>query len=287
MGWAEAFESVGLVIASRSELVSCGARPRGLTAAVRNKHLTRVRRDHYALPGTAEDIVQAVRVGGRIACISALAHAGIFAFDASFPHIHLRKAASRSRSPRNRFVPLTVDNRDGVELHWVPLAEPERANEFSVGLRDALIQAVRCQHSWMSVASLDNALHLGLVDRGDIRFIFQQLGAKYSHLEKRLNGRSESGQESVLRMILDELGLDYEIQVTFPGIGRVDFLVENRLVIEADSRLAHEGWELHVRDRDRDIELARRHLMSIRPAYRRTMFAPNDVRDAILGLLTA
>ena len=82
-------------------------------------------------------------------------------------------------------------------------------------------------------------------------------------------------------------GLHCELQVTVPGVGRVDMIVEGILVLEADSRLAHDGWELHVRDRDRDIDLARQGYMSLRPVYNRTMHYPNDVRDAALNLLAA
>lgn len=77
MTWNDAFADLGRMIARRHELLAVGASARGLTAAVRGGHLIRVRRDHYALPGSAADIVQAVRVGGRITCVTALRSAGV------------------------------------------------------------------------------------------------------------------------------------------------------------------------------------------------------------------
>jgi very-short-patch-repair endonuclease len=104
-------------------------------------------------------------------------------------------------------------------------------------------------------------------------------------LRCRVNGRSESGQESVLRWWLDEAGLRYEIQVGVKGVGRIDFLVEGRLVVEADSKLAHSKWEQHLRDRNRDLALARLGLATLRPHYAAIMFNPESVLAAVHGLL--
>jgi hypothetical protein len=73
--------------------------------------------------------------------------------------------------------------------------------------------------------------------------------------------------------------------VTVPEVGRVDLIVEGCLALEADSRLAHDGWERHVHDRRRDLLLARNQFMSLRPAYQHTMFEPDLVRASVLGLL--
>ena len=285
MTWHAAYAQLGVRIASRAQLLAVGATGRGLTAAVRGGHLVRARRDHYCLPGTEAAIIQAVRVGGVIGCVSALAARGVFVLDASFTHAHLDREASRCRSPRDRRVPLNSRERDGVELHWSPLLEP--ASDWSVGIADALAQAARCQHPWHAVASIDSALFLKFITPADLDRIFSILPARLQSLRDCVDGRAEAGQESVLRMILREAGLRYEVQPTFPGIGRVDLLVEGRLVLEADSRTAHDGWAPHVRDRDRDLALARLGLMSLRPVYQRTMFGPEGVRDAVLHLLAA
>ena len=287
MGWGEAFNELGLRIASRAELFAVGATGRSLATAVRGGYLVRVRRDHYALPDVDAAIIQSVRVGGVLGCVSALAAAGVFAFDTTFTHVHLLREASRCRHPHDRFAPLNSRDRDGTELHWRPLIEPEARSEWTVGVVDALAQAAQCQHPWHVIASLDNALFNGLLSLNELDLVFANLPARLQVLRARIDGQAEAGQESVLRMIVLDAGLECQVQVTFPGIGRVDLLVEGRLVLEADSRKYHDGWELHVRDRDRDIDLARRGCMSLRPVYQRTMFRPTDVRDAILQLLAA
>jgi len=270
-------------IATRNELRSSGLTDRHLAVAVQSGALIRVRRGYYAHTGTDTALVRAVRVGGRLACVSALRSRGIFGFD-TYTHVHLHRSASRLRSPEAA-VPLV--HRRELRLHWEPLADIGAAADYSVGLIDALSQAVRCQDPWHAVASLDNAMHQGLLTKPGLGEVFSSLPTRFQPLKALVEPKSEAGQESVLRCALRAAGLRVELQVTFEGIGRVDLLVEGCLVIEADSRTAHDGWQLHVRDRDRDIDLARLGLMSLRPGYNRTMFATADVVEAVLALLDA
>jgi hypothetical protein len=291
MGWHEAFGELDLTIARRHELVAVGASGRSLTAAVKRGSVLRVRRDHYALPETEPHILQAVRVGGRLTCTSALASAKVFVLNTEHTHIHLDEVASRLRSPRNRFARLTEANRAGAVLHWWPLTEPGTGNEFSVGSMDALAHLVRCQPPRLAVAALDSALHLGIISTSELIEIFASLPGRFQPLASRVNGKSEAGQESILRQIVEDAGLHVDIQVKFKGLGRknsrVDMIVEGVLALEADSRLAHDGWEKHVADRWRDLQLAKMHYMSLRPAYQHTMSHPKDVLEAVLGLLAA
>jgi hypothetical protein len=285
MTWTEVFADNDRTILRRHHLVEAGATSKSLTAAVANGFLVRVMRDHYALPDTQSAVLKAVRVGGRLCCVSAIAKLGIFAFDTSKPHIHLKREASRSRSPHSRFVALAAENRSEVILHWSPLVDEHDGNEFCVGIIDSLVQAVRCQQPAHAVATLDNALFLGRISEADLALVFRRLPLRLRYLHELVDGRAEAGQETVLRLLLRSAGLSYELQVVVDGVGRVDILVEGVLVLEADSRLAHDGWEKHVVDRWRDVQLARRHYMSLRPAYQHTMFHPEQVLEAVLALL--
>lgn len=168
-------------------------------------------------------------------------------------------------------------------MHWAPLIDSPSG--YVVALTDALAQAVRCQGPSHAVASLDSALHTGLVTQADLRVVFGSLPVRYQHLLALVDGRSEAGQETVLRLAFLRAGFTVEVQVWFEGVGRVDLLINGRLVVEADSRLAHHGWELHVRDRNRDIDLARLGYITLRPGYQRTMFATDEVVEAARVLL--
>jgi hypothetical protein len=287
MTWNEVFDQLGLIVTDRRTLLSCGATGAGLTGAVQAGFLVRPRRDHYALPGTPTSIIQAVRVGGRLSCVSALHLLGVFAMDASVPHIHLARSASRLRSPHSRFITLAESARADSVLHWWPLLYDSDVLDYRVGIRDAVAHAIRCQQPWHAIATLDSVLNRGLLSRDRLTALFHQLPEAHGALLGQVDGRAEAGQESILRLLMWQLGLQCELQVHVSGVGRVDMLVEGILILEADSRLAHDGWELHVRDRNRDIDSARQGYMSLRPAYQRTMFDPAAVQEAVLALLSA
>jgi hypothetical protein len=285
MTWADVFRERGVRIASREQLIASGATGRILTDAVRGGDLVRARRDHYALPSESTDVLAAIRVGGLVDCVSALAGEGIFAFDHSRTHVRIEHEMSRMRATRSRFIPLTDQNRADVNLHWWSFDPADAATEFSVGIEDALSASLRCQAEWHALASLDNAIHLDAISRSKVDRLFGSAPDRVQHLRRLIDGRAESGQESVLRMIVVEAGLDFDLQVSLPEVGRVDLIVEGCLVLEADSRLAHDGWEHHIYDRRRDLLLARDRYMSLRPAYQHTMFEPDLVRASIMGLL--
>ncbi|TFC49415.1 DUF559 domain-containing protein [Cryobacterium sp. TMT1-21] len=287
MTWADYFRVNNLQIAETGALNAAGANWRVLRGAVENGFLVRARRGHYALPGTDAHILEAVRLGGRLACVSAAAHAGIFALDSTFAHIHLDANASRLRAPHDRLQQLTADNRDGVELHWGGLLAPTAGTEFSVALTDSLVQIFRCQQPRSAIASLDNALHQRQTTSQDVTAIFAALPGDLQYLRPLIDARSESGQETLLRFVVREAGFDFDIQVEISGVGRVDMVVEGRIVVEADSRQHHDGWEAHVRDRSRDRVLAALGYLSLRVLYRDIVHHPERIVAAITGLLSA
>lgn len=285
--WANVFSEGDMYIAETDALVGAGATWRSLKAAVEGGHLIRVRRGHYALPQTDRHIIEAARVGGKLGCISAAAHAGIFVFDNSLTHIHVEPTSSRLRAPHDRFHRLGDENKDGVTLHWSQLRNGTDANDYSIGLTDALTQVLRCQEPRFAVASLDSALHQSLILPQDIPGIFSQLPQDLQWLRTRIDARADTGQETVLRFILIDAGFEFEFQATILGAGRVDALVEGCVVVEADSRQYHDGWDAHARDRTRDCELAMQGYMTYRALYRDIMFRPDRVVNAIAGLLAA
>jgi very-short-patch-repair endonuclease len=287
MTWSEYFRVHNMQIAETAALNAAGANWRALRAAVESGQLVRARRGHYALPGTDAHILEAVRLGGRLACMSAVANAGIFTLDSTFAHIHVQPTASRLRAPHDRFQKLSAQNRDGVELHWGQLLDPRGGSEYCIGLADAFVQVFRCQETRFAIASLENALFTRRLGVQAVAQIFAALPEEFQPLRPLINGRSESGQETVLRLVIRGAGFHVEIQVEIGGIGRVDMIVEGRVVVEADSRQFHDGWEAHARDRTRDCDLAMRGYVSLRVLYRDIVHHPERIIAAITGLLAA
>lgn len=269
-------------IVSRHDLVARGMSSQAITRAVKAQELVRVRRGHYALPDTPRQIVEAVRVGGRIACVSWLSLLGAFVHLVPTLHVQMTPHMSRTRQRRP----------DEASVHWGRCSRVGLPHAVSVW--DAVRQAVRCQSPRAAIATLDSVLHLGLLTRRELDGIFEELPKRFGVLLGLVDGAAESGPETFMRLNLRALGVRFETQVPIPGVGRVDFVVEGWLIIECDSRAFHEGWDSQVRDRRRDLAAAQLGYITVRPLASDILWRGTDVRhdierviDAFSGQLTA
>ena len=287
MSYLQLFPQNNLMIASRNELLAGGASSRMLTMDVRSGHLIRVYRNHYALPGTPEHIIRAVRVGGRLACISMLEDRGVFVFSHHSGHIHVERGSSRFRNPADASSPLSQRDKNGIKLHWSPLLCPDDANEYSVSPTDAVAQAMRCLEPRMAVATLDSALNTRFILPEEAQTVFATLPERFQIIHTLSDGRAEAGAETILRLLVRSAGIDFEIQVVIEDVGRVDMVVEGCLVVESDSRSHHAPTERYVVDRTRDTTLATMGYFSLRLLNEVIMFRPEWALAAILGLLRA
>lgn len=270
-----------------AELRAEGLTRARIAAAVRTGRLIRTRRGFYVAPTTPDVIVRAGRVGGRLTCLSLLVLLGVFVMRTDRLHVHLPRSASRMRSPHSRRVRLEPRSRRGVRLHWMPLIDAVDRDSTCVSVVDALAHAVLCQTPRAAIATLDSALHLGYVTSVEIAEVFRALPAKYRALHPLLDGRAESGPETLMRLLLRGLGCRVELQVEFDGIGRVDLVVDRWLVIECDSREFHQDWEQQMRDRDRDLALAAGGFVTLRVTASQIMYRQDEVLAAVKGLLAS
>ena len=270
---------------STADLRAEGMTRARISAATRLGYLIRARRGFYVDATTHDIVVRAVRVGGRLTCLSLLALMGVFVLRNDKVHVHLLRTASRMRSPHSRRVRLESRRSRGVRLHWLPLIDEVAREATCVAVIDALAHAVLCQAPRAAIATLDNALHLGYVTEAGLADVFRALPAKYAVLRSLVDGRAESGPETLMRLMLRALGCDVELQVEFDGVGRVDLLVDGWLVIECDSKEFHETWEQQVKDRNRDLALAARGYVTLRLTAGQIMHRDEELLAAVKGLL--
>lgn len=260
------------IVWSTAALLASGMSRRAVTTAVESGALHRVRRGSYVAAATHPDIVEAARQGGRLDCVSLLRVSGVFVQHRSGLHIQQDSHASRRPSP-----PI------GARYHWRTSSAPdERATTDIV---EALAQAVRCQPPRPAVATLDSAWHLGFVDERDISAVFALLPRRYRVLRGLLDPRSESGPESLVRLLLRGMGCDIQLQVRIEGVGRVDLVVDGWLIIECDSEQFHGDWQAHKRDRRRDIAAVERGFVPVRLLAEDVLFHPDRVRASLERLV--
>jgi very-short-patch-repair endonuclease len=118
------------------------------------------------------------------------------------------------------------------------------------------LQIATCLPSEFAVATLDSALHKGMLRVQDIRVALADSSFDLSDVLNALDARSESGLESLCRIRLSRMGLPTRSQVFIDGVGRVDLVVGDRLVIEADGQEWHDSPGAFASDRKRDLRLA-------------------------------
>lgn len=137
-----------LGLASLGELEYLGHPREWVRTAVTYGSIIRVRKGRYARVGEDDDVIRAWRVGGRLACASAVAfHTG--APRPAELHVEVPANSAHLRSPRNPRVPLQP--ADGVTLHWA--RRPARGDRRAVALHAAEGQARQCRSAGQAAVS--------------------------------------------------------------------------------------------------------------------------------------
>jgi very-short-patch-repair endonuclease len=122
-------------------------------------------------------------------------------------------------------------------------------------LFECLVQVFRCQQAEIAFVILESALRLGRLDAKGQQLLASRLP---SHRELILAAGplADSGTESLFCYRMARIGIRMQSQVEIPGVGRVDFLIGDRLVIEIDSETHHGERAKRLRDLRRDATLA-------------------------------
>jgi very-short-patch-repair endonuclease len=271
---------------TRTDLLRGGATRRSIQASVRRGELIHVRRDRYLAADANEQFARAVRVGGRLTCLSLLALLGVFVLHNRELHVHVDPTSSRLRFSRKQEQQKSRFDtaRKRVKVHWANLIEAA-GSSCSVQVLDALAQAVLCQAPRAAIATIDSALYLGFIVESQLPELFAALPARFLPLLPLVDGRAESGPETLVRLMARTLGCDIRLQVEFDEIGRVDLILDGWLVVECDSKQFHSPWEAQVRDRERDRALAAQGYCTLRLTAATIMYRPDDAFAALKGLI--
>lgn len=261
--------------ARAGELNARGIGPGLLHHLVRSGELVRPRKGWYVLASLGAEVALAVRVGGTLACVSAARHHGLWSpEEAERLHVAVPSNTPRLRSPRDRCTAL--DALDDVIVHWS--ARGTNAVESIVTVIGRVASCVGSDAAFAVAESAVRARRLGVEEAR--RLIASLAGG--APIAAFLDGRSESGSESLLKLFLVRLGLPFRQQVWVDGVGRVDFVVGGGLIVEADSREFHAD---QLRDRRRDAAASARGYRTLRFLYRQIRSEPDAVDAAIVGAI--
>lgn len=253
------------------DLRARGLSRRQIERMLRGGRLVRVRKGRYVEQPANEQAIEAARLGGRLDCVSLLQALGVFVLARGELHLVVVPGSSRLGPVAG-----------GAVRHWRTTRRGKRA-----AVIEALAQACRCQAVPAAIATLDSAWHQGLVDAGALDEVFARLPKRYRVLRRRLDRRCESGPESLVRLMLWKLGCAYSPQVSIRGVGRVDFVVEGRLIVECDSREYHSDWNQQRKDYRRDLAAARQGFVTLRLTAEDILYRPDEVFLALRGAVSA
>ncbi len=265
---------------TRQDLLETGLTVKGIAAAVHRGSLVRVRRGHYCTRDVGDDEQRAVRIGGALACVSELRRRGIWVLDDERLHVQLSPGASRLRDPADRTAPFSASGRE--VLHWRRMTFLLPGASSHVSALEALLCSAYCLGRLAFVASIDSALRRGAITRSDVGALAEALPNRLRGVPFLADSRAESGLESIARVLLQDLGLKVEPQVAFRGVGRVDLVVSDWVVVETDGSAFHDVT-VSPRDRRRDAILASRGYTVLRFRYAQVVFEPAAVAAAVIS----
>ncbi|WP_307363064.1 type IV toxin-antitoxin system AbiEi family antitoxin domain-containing protein [Microbacterium murale] len=259
-------------IARGVQLQQFGVTRHRLAAAVSSGEIQRLRPGTFAsFDANAADLA-AVRHGGALTCSAALRRHGVWVLSAEGPpHVWVGRRGRVHQHPGCACVSHFFRG-----IPPLSLAEVEHA----------LLHLHRCEGAESFFASFESAWRLGLLSRPARNRIRAALPASDRWLVDFARHDADSGLESLLRLRLHLLGIAVECQVTIPTVGRVDFVVGGRLIIEADGKENHDGPSMRHKDLTRDAAASALGYETLHFDYAQVIYDWPTVQQAILGALT-
>jgi len=296
-------------IASRRTLVSLGATPHMIDEARSDRVLQPIRRGMYAIAEADLDQRRAIRLGGKVACLSALRRNRVWAGLDTRLHVcvhrgaHDLHTAEASRAGRPATPPRTDTNfiadPGAPRVHWQRSALPDLSTGPS-NHRDWLMppvvslrQAVLCQSEEHAIASIDSALRTGFVTAEQVALLFSHLPNRLQHLRAEIDPTADSGNETIVRVRLRRAGFVVETQFPLPGTSPFDLLIDGVLPLDVDSRQWHSDDAQISWDFDKvlasfgaglpSLRILPRHIYQLWPetlaVIRRTVSEAKELRD--------
>lgn len=221
---------------TRPQLLAMGYDDQAIRKAVRAGSLERLRNGWFASRNADKNAKAAVRDGGVLTCVDALAFHDLWIPPGHRVRLHLR----RSRTMRGK-------NRACRPLRGSLTCAHSAVDSIPV----ALSCAARCLSAEEWIAVCDSYMNTTGKSLGDLTEELCGAGPTVMTWLGRTERCSQSGTESIARLRLRAVGYNVVVQPQVEGVGRVDLRI-GVLLIECDSMLYHSSKEDYERDHRRD-----------------------------------
>lgn len=255
--------------ASSADLGRAGFTRYRISQAVAEGAVVRIRRGHYVLARENSAVRSAREAGGLLTCVSA---APIYRLWTLAPASELHLCVGHRRTP-----PGTVAHGSCRHARhaWLPVA----------GLADVLIHALHCLPELEALVMVQCA-----AGRGDISlpFLRAKLGGNRNARARAVLDlvipRADSVLEVLANTVFLRAGLKVRRHVEIPGVGEVDFLVEDCLIVETDGE-SHLQPQQVKKDRGRNNASLVAGYLKLRFGYDVVVHHPERMLAQVLEVL--
>lgn len=259
-------------VASAAQLASAGCTRRMLASAVRDGLVLRLRRGWFALPSVPVAERAAVAAGGVLTCASALAARGVWVLAEGPLHVAVPPNAVRASSR-------------GVLLHWREWPGCGAETSSRDGVRASVLHTVACLPEEEAVMALDSVLDKGLLRHDDLMELRMLAPVGRRRAFDLVVRGCQSGLETRIRLAAVRLGTRVRAQVEIPGVGRVDNVIGECLVVETDGRAFHSGSFQLEEDYRRTLALLARGFVVMRLSSHQVLHAWPETEASLVRLI--
>lgn len=253
--------------ARTSQLMAAGFSRREMAEALAAGRMAKIRRGVYGVARSG--VGEALSHGGLLTCVSA----------APFYQLWVLHEATGLHLCRSHPEPTPGIVEHGRTRHpkhgWLPVA----------GLADVLLHSLRCLPELEALVMVQSAVGRGDIDPG---FLFARTTGRRNGKARAVLAlvipRADSLLEVLANTHFERAGLRVRRHVFIPGVGEVDFLVEECLVVETDGSTHFEPKAVK-RDQRRNNRSILGGYLVLRYYYQDVVHAPGEMVAEVLAVL--
>lgn len=211
------------------------------------------------------------RARGSIACLTAARHAGLWVLETDTTlHVWLR---AHGRSYPHADCRCVAHWDDGTTKDAFGLPSVPRI----------LRQILLCRGIEEFFVTLESARRLRMLTPSGREWLLARVGPEARDAIAYSRDDADSGLESLLRWRLRPHGLSVRTQVKIVSVGRVDFVIGERLIVEVDGAPNHDDESHRHKDLVRDANAATWGYVTLRFDYAMVVHDWATVEMAILA----
>ncbi|QJC22551.1 endonuclease domain-containing protein [Arcanobacterium buesumense] len=251
-----------------------------LDKALARKDIEKLPHHWYAAPDASSLEITAATHGFLIGCCTAAYFWGLWVPDARNPHFICKRNAGRVDN-RGMIIHRALNGRRQLGMHH----SPGKAPHIICSLVEAVEQVVHYHDAETGLIVLESALNQQKLDPATADEIISYAQKRKQPILKRRVSMAQSGSETRVRSFLQSLRVQVQPQAQLPGVGRVDLLVGQSLIIECDSTAFH-SKSLNVNDdRRRDAQQTCLGYRFLRLSYHQVWNDWDNTRNYIRAVL--